>query len=154
MFLRKKSKILKNKTKIKIKIKNMQKFFKKILQHVALVAWIGKTENNVKKNIQLFLIIWVVLVWFFSIKTIWVANIQDFSAKIISENFLNSEKKFFKENKKFLTLENFLEKIKSWKNEDLKNLEKTYWIKFPKFWEILDEKVTSVWQYVYFYFEV
>ena len=125
----------------------MEKILKKISE-----KFFWHKKNILKKRIQFFLILFVFLVWIFSVKTNF-SDIKDISAKIFLENFSDEQEKNFWDEKKFLSLADFLEKIKSWNDEKIEDLEKIYWIKFPKFWEILDERVTQVWIYVHFYFE-
>lgn len=109
-----------------------------------------KRGSNVKNKIQLFLIIMVLVFWIFSIK---FQEIQDFSAKIIWENFWNSLEDISEIEKNFLTLSDFLQKIKSWDKNQIEDLEYIYEMNFPNFWEILDEKITQSWEKINFYFE-
>lgn len=104
-----------------------------------------KKNKNFRKKLQLFLVIFVFLLWIFSFK-FW--EIKDFSAKIFLENFSENIKE-----KKFLTLSDFLKKIKSWDEKKIKILESIYWKKFEIFWDILDEKVIQTWDKINFYFE-
>ena len=149
-----KSKKYENKNKkIFIMKKNIKKFFQQAKNFFSIKKkFFQKRKKNVSK-IQLFLIIWVILIWAFSVKTVDVAKIKDFSAKIILENFWSDEKNFSEHEKNFLTLEKFLEKIKSWKESEIENLEYIYEMNFENFWEILDERVTQVWNLIHFYFE-
>ena len=123
----------------------IKKFFWKIFKKQK------NKQKEFKKNFQLLLIILVILIWAFSVKTVDIAQIKDISAKIFVENFWNNLEK--KEEVKNLNLSEFLEKIKSWDEKNIKELQKIYWIDFPIFWEILDERVTQVWNLIHFYFE-
>lgn len=107
----------------------------------------SKKNKNFKKKLQLWLIIFVFLFWIFSIK---FDEIQDFSAKIFLESF--SEEKNIEE-KIFLNLWEFLEKIKSWDEKKIQDLEYIYWKNFENFSEILDERVVQNWDKIKFYFE-
>jgi len=135
------------------KVKN---FFNKINFFNKNINLKNNTKKIFKQKIRFFLVILVVIFWIFSIKNIDFNQIEDFSAKIILENFWEYKKNFY-ENKNvqenFLDLKNFLEKIKSWDEKKINKLQKIYWISFPKFWEILDEKVVQTWDKIKFYFE-
>jgi len=108
----------------------------------------GFKKSKKQKYLQLWLIIFVFLLWIFSFK---IDEIKDISAKIFLENF--SQKENIQE-KKFLNLWEFLEKIKSWDEKKIQDLEYIYWKNFENFWEILDEKVFQNWDKIKFYFEV
>lgn len=134
-----------------------------------------KKNKNFRKKLQLFLVIFVFLLWIFSFK-FW--EIKDFSAKIFWENVSSChsreggspgcddwKKDFVLDNSVldsgsspewqeiFLNLSDFLKKIKSWDEKKIKILESIYWKKFEIFWDILDEKVIQTWNKINFYFE-
>jgi len=105
----------------------------------------SKKELDLRKKIQLCLVVLVFLFWIFSAN---FDTVKNFSAKIISDNF--SEEILEKE---FLNLPQFLEKIKSWDENKVNDLKNIYEMDFINFWEILDEKVTQSWEKINFYFE-